>query len=206
MSVYAYADCAYFTWPRYQASQSSSCFDSMIQLTWSPSDWMFTARYRLKMRQRDNAGKTALVYKTDHRGRLSAAYSGAAWQLRTQVDAVLSSFNGSSFGWMLTQSAGRHIIKGVRLNLSAGYFDTDGYGSRVYTYERGLRYSSFSTSFYGRGVRCVLNAVAEPCEPFSLIAKIGATKYFDRSQIGSGYSLIDGSSATDLELQVRLKL
>ena len=32
------------------------------------------------------------------------------------------------------------------------------------------------------------------------------TKYFDRDKIGSGYQEIDGSSATDLELQLRLRL
>lgn len=205
MSVYAYTDYAYFTWPRYQVSQSSSCFDNLIQLSWSPSDWSFSARYRLKMRQKDNADKTALLYKTDHRGRLSAAYNGKLWQFRTQIDAVFSSFNDRSFGWMFTQSAGCYIIKGVKLNLSVGYFDTDDYDSRVYTYERGLRYSSLFPSFYGQGLRCAFNAAVEPCKPLSLIAKIGATKYFDRTQIGSGYNLIDSSSATDLELQARLK-
>lgn len=205
MSVYAYTDYSYFTWPRYQVSQSSACFDNLVQLSWSPSDWMFSARYRLKMRQKDNARKTALACKSDHRGRLTATYNGKTWQFRTQADAVLSSFNGHSFGWMLTQSAGCNIIKGVRLNLSAGYFDTDDYDSRVYTYERGLRYSSLFPSFYGQGLRCTFNAAVEPCKLFSLTAKVGATKYFDRSQIGSGYNLIDSSSAADLELQARLK-
>lgn len=205
MTVYAYTDYAYFTWPRYQASQSSACLDNMVQATYSRADWMLTARYRLKVRQKDTKEKTTLINKTDHRGRLSAAYNGEKWQLRTQADAVLSSFNDRSFGWMLTQSAGCSVIQWLKLNLSAGYFDTDDYDARVYTYERGLRYSSFFPSFYGQGLRLTFNAAAEPCKQLSFVAKVGTTKYFDRKQIGSGLNMIDSFSATDLEIQAHLR-
>lgn len=205
MTVYAYTDYAYFTWPRYQASQSSACLDNLVQVTYSSSDWMFTARYRLKIRQKDNKEKTSLTNKTDHRARLSAACNGTVWQLRTQADAVLSSFNDRSFGWMLTQGIGYNAIKRLKLNISAGYFDTDGYDARVYTYERGLRYSSFFPSFYGQGIRFTFHADLAPCKQFSLVAKVGTTKYFDRQQIGTGLNMIDHSSATDLELQAHLK-
>ena len=38
-----------------------------------------------------------------------------------------------------------------------------------------------------------------------LTAKLGNTNYFDRSTIGSSYQLINHSSQTDLDLQVRWK-
>ena len=39
-----------------------------------------------------------------------------------------------------------------------------------------------------------------------LTGKIGMTKYFDRQVIGSGLQRINGSSITDLEVQLRVKL
>lgn len=206
LNVMAYADYAYFTWPRYQTSQSSASFEGFAQATWSPGEWMLTARYRLKVRQRDNKEKTALINKTEHRGRLSAAFNGERWRFRTQADAVLSSFNERSVGWMLTQSAGCAVSRWLRVDASAGYFDTDSYDSRVYSYERGLRYASFFSAFYGQGIRCSLLASAELAKQLSVTAKLGTTKYFDRSVISSGYNQIDGSAATDLEIQLRLKL
>jgi hypothetical protein len=43
-------------------------------------------------------------------------------------------------------------------------------------------------------------------ESLTLTAKIGVTDYFDRNHIGSGYQEIDGSSQTDLDLQLRWKI
>jgi len=206
LNVVAYADYAYFTWPRYQVSQSSSCFEGLAQASWSPGAWMLSARYRLKVRQKDNDDKTGLINKTEHRGRLSAAFTGERWRFRTQADAVVSSFNDRSVGWMLTQGAGCAATRWLRLDASVGYFDTDDYDARVYSYERGLRYSSFFSSYYGQGLRCSFNATAEPTRQLQIIAKIGTTKYFDRETISSGYNQIDSSSATDLEVQLSLKL
>lgn len=206
LNVMAYADYAYFTWPRYQVSQSSSCFEGLAQASWSPGVWMFSARYRFKVRQKDNNDKTGLINKTEHRGRLSAAFNGESWRFRAQADAVISSFNERSRGWMLTQNAGCAAARWLRIDASVGYFDTDNYDTRVYLYERGLRYSSFFSSYYGRGLRCSLHATVEPARQWLFMAKIGTTKYFDRETISSGYNQINGSSATDLEVQLCLKL
>lgn len=205
LNIKAYADYAYFAWPRYQASRSSTCLDNMVQAVWSPDGWMLSARYRLKMRQKDNKEKTALIYKTEHRARLTVERDGGKWRFRTQADVVASRYNESGFGWMLTQNVGCYALRWLRLNASAGYFDTDNYDSRVYTYERGTRYSSFFSSFYGQGLRCTFHATAEPSKWLLLIAKVGMTKYFDRDKISSGYNEIAHSSATDLEVQCRLK-
>lgn len=206
LSVSAYADYAYFAWPKYQASQSSQCFDNCIQATWAPNRWTFTARYRLKFRQKDNDSKTTLIYKTDHRARFSAMFNSGSWQCRTQADMAYTQYDGRSFGWMLTENLCCTAVKGLRVNASVGYFHTDDYNSRVYTYERGLLYSFSVPSFYGHGVRYTMLANIDVIKNIRLTAKIGTSKYFDRNTIGSGYQLIAHSSATDLELQARWKI
>ena len=107
---------------------------------------------------------------------------------------------------MLSQNVSVRLEKLFNAIMSCGYFDTDDYDSRVYAYERGMRYSFYSPAYYGNGVRAALFAVSDFSNNITVTAKVGVTKYFDRDKIGSGYQEIDGSSATDLELQLRLRL
>ena len=76
----------------------------------------------------------------------------------------------------------------------------------MYSYERGMRYTFYSPAYYGNGIRAALFATSSFSDKIIVTAKVGMTKYFDRDKIGSGYQEIDSSSATDLELQLRLRL
>ena len=60
--------------------------------------------------------------------------------------------------------------------------------------------------FYGEGIRYWLMLRAGLGRVLMLTAKIGVTDYFDRSSTGSGYQQVEGSSLTDLDLQVRIKI
>ena len=93
----------------------------------------------------------------------------------------------------------------LRLNGGLGYFHTDGYNSRVYLYEQGPLYTYSSLQLYGEGLRYWLMARVSLGRNLTLTAKAGVTDYRDRQTIGSGYQQIDGSSQTDLDLQVRWK-
>jgi hypothetical protein len=45
----------------------------------------------------------------------------------------------------------------------------------------------------------------QPSRSLTLTAKVATTKYYDRDVIGTGLQQIDGSSMTDVDLQVRWK-
>ena len=66
--------------------KSSCSLDNTLQLTYVMPRWIFSARYRLKIREKDNKDKTDLINKIDHRARFSAAYSFGAWKAKTQAD------------------------------------------------------------------------------------------------------------------------
>lgn len=205
LRIMAYSDFAYFAWPKYQASNSSRAFDNLLQIVYSPKKWVLTARYRLKLKERDNVEKTDLINKTEHRGRLSMAYNAGMWNTKTQADIAYTSYKSNSFGWMISQNAGFNYKNIINLNATFGYFHTADYDSRVYSYERGLRYSFAFPSYYGQGIRYAFLANSERLKNIGITVKIGTTKYFDRDKIGSGYQQINHSSATDLELQVKWK-
>jgi hypothetical protein len=167
--------------------------------------WQLAGRYRLKRRQKDNEDNTGLLYKTEHRGRLSAAYQNDRLQLKTQVDMVCSDFKKKSTGWMVAQYARYAFNKTINASLSIGYFHTDDYDSRIYSYERGMLYTFNFPVFYGKGIRYALMAGMDLGTNLTLTAKIGTTNYFNRSTISSSYQEIDGSSMTDVDVQLRCR-
>ena len=200
-----YSDFAYFPWARYQVSQSSHSWDNLLQLSYTHRRWTFGGRYRLRLRQKDDDAKTALITRTEHKGRLSATYSDdSRWNSRTQLDFGFVSFKERERGMMLSETLG-YTHNWLRVNAGLGYFHTDSYDSRVYLYELGPLYSYSVIQFSGEGIRYWLMARANIGKRLMLTAKLGTTNYFDRSTIGSSYQQIYRSSQTDLDLQVRWK-
>lgn len=205
LSVGYYVDVAYFPWAKYQAASASRSFDNMLSVSYTLRRLTFSMRYRLKMRQKDNASKTALVYKTDHRMRLSAQYSAAAWNVKAQLDGSLSDYKERSLGYMASLSGGCQAVRHFDIYATAGYFHTDDFNSRIYSYERGMLHDFSFPSYYGEGLRCALMLRYKPFSSLSLSAKASATNYFDRSSVGTGLQRVDRSSLSDIQMQVRWK-
>ena len=205
MKLMFYTDYAWFAWPKYRISESSGSWDNMAQLSWQKELWSWAFRYRIRARKRDIAGKRGTTSYTEQRMRSTVTYSNNRWNLQTQADVALCQFTHNSFGVMLTENAG-YSCQRFRVNVTAGYFHTDDYSSRLYTYERSVLYNFSFPSFYGHGMRLALNTRADFTSHLMLIGKLGMTKYFDRKVIGSGLQRINSSSMTDLEVQLRVKL
>lgn len=205
LSVSYYADVAYFPWAKYQAATSSRSFDNMLSASYTLRRLTFSMRYRLKRRQKDNAQKTALIWKTDHRVRFSALYDAESWSLKAQLDATASRYKDHSRGYMASLSASCQSVRRLDIYATAGYFHTDDFNSRIYSYERGMLYDFSFPSYYGEGLRYALLLRYAPTSSLTLSAKASTTNYFDRSSVGTGLQQVSRSSLTDIQLQVRWK-
>lgn len=206
LHLQGYADYAYFPWARYQVSQTSHAWDFLLQGDWQVGRWQVRARHRLQWRQKDNADASALVDERVHRSRLSVGYAAASgWGTTTQADYVHSGSEQRSQGVMVSQHLSYQQAR-WQAHLSAGFFSTDDYDSRIYVYERQLQHEFYFPMYYGRGVRLALTAQASLTRYLRLSAKFGYTRYSDRSVIGSGLQQIDGSSQSDLDVQLRWRL
>ena len=202
LNLTAYTDYAWFAWAKYQVSQSSYSWDNLLQATLQKHSWLFSARYRLRLRQRDNTDKTDLDNRWEHRTRVNADYSMKQWFVgHIQTDGYLSKGNK---GVMISGSMSL-THRWLRLNGGAGYFHTDNYDSRLYLYEQGPLYTYSMTQFYGEGIRYWLMLRANIRKNLMLTIKGGVTNYFDRSTVGSSYQQVDRSSLADIDLQVRWK-
>lgn len=200
LQLSAYTDYAYFAWARYQVSQSSYTWDNLVQGTWQKQNWTVSGRYRFRLRQKDGEDKKHLETHPGHRARLAVGYAreqGLGGRL--QVDG---GWTEGEWGGMVSGTLA-YIHRWLRLNAGLGYFRTDGYDSRVYLYESSPLYTYSSMQFYGEGLRYWLMLRAQVLKNLMLTVKAGSTKYYDRHTIGSSYQQVDGSSLTDLDLQLR---
>ena len=205
LQLQAYADYAYFPWARYLVSQPSEATDFLLRAVYTPRRWTFQARYRLHNRQLDNDDKTALDNRHEHRARLSVGYAAdCGLSSTTQADLAYTAFRENDRGWALGQQLAWQK-KWLQLFASATWFHTDSYDSRIYIYERGLLYSFSFPMLYGHGLRYSFMARTDLSKSLMLTAKFGVTNYFDRSTTGTGLQQVDGSSLTDIDLQVRWK-
>ena len=205
LDIYAYTDWSRSYWPKYLISHSSHTFDNMLSVTYTTHRWTFGSRYRLRLRQRNNARKTALIAYNDHRLRLYATYATVdnRWTFHTRTDLSLTEYRERDRGWMFTESVTCRL-PWLRLSLDAAYFDTDSYYSRLYVYEHSLLNTFSFPAFSGHGIRYAAVARADIGRRFMFMAKLGVTDYFDRKTIGSSLQTIYASSAVDLELQARV--
>ena len=205
LRIQGYADYAYSPWARYQISKPSHEWDFLLQSDYVMGKWTVQGRQRIRLRQKDNSNKTALIANDEKRTRLSATYtSEKGWTSTTQGDYCVATYKENSQGWMVSQHLAYQTEK-WKSSLAAGYFNTNNYSSRIYVYERQLQHDFSFPSFYGEGFRLSLFAQADIIKNLRISLKLDHTKYFDRHTIGTGLQQINQSYYTDLNLQLQWK-
>ena len=121
---------------------------------------------------------------------------------RSRLQWTKSYFEENETGLLLYQDIN---VKIRRITFSSRYaiFDTGGFLSRQYTYEKGVLYTFNTPQFSGKGARYYIVAKYAPIKNLTLRAKWSQTTYYDRIFIGSGNSLIEGNNKTQITLQLK---
>ncbi len=121
---------------------------------------------------------------------------------RSRVQWTKSYFETDEIGLLLYQDIN---VKMRRLTVSGRYaiFDTDGFLSRQYMYEKGVLYSFNTPQFSGKGIRYYLVAKYSPVKGIAIRAKWAQTIYYDRFLIGSGSSQIEGNKKSQITIQLK---
>ena len=141
-------------------------------------------------------------------------YNSGGWNFRTtldythfrQQDGGKYRFEGRQ-GWQCTQLCAYTFSNfPFTVSLQGSCFHTDDYDSRIYTSEKGLLYTFYTPSFYGRGFRYTTHLRYDLSKTFMLLVKFGQTVYQDRNEIGSGNDLICGNKKADIQMQLRIKI
>ena len=203
LSLIAYSDFAYFSHPRFGSHTASKAWDNLLILNYSRQRWSLLARYRFRIREKDNAEKTTLVNEVTQRGRLSLAYSAESWSCKTQLDIAASKYLKHSLGYMVSELGTWKPLSWLTLNGMIGYFQTTDFASRIYVYERGPLYSFSFPAFFGKGMHYSLFARADLSSRLMIILRSSTTHYFDRDHISSGLQQVNSSTLSGLDIQLR---
>ena len=205
LSLIAYTDYSYFSHPRFGSHTASHTWDNVLNLYYTHKVWSLCAGYKLKLREKDDFNKTALINEITQRGRLTLNYKAKTWVSKTQLDISACHNLNNSIGYMASENVTWVPNSWLQLTALLGYFHTDDFASRIYIYERRPLYSFSFPSFYGIGLHYALFARTEVSPNLALILQSSTTSYFDRDKISSGLQQINGSTKSDLELQIRWK-
>lgn len=121
---------------------------------------------------------------------------------RSRVQWTKSYFQTNEVGVLIYQDINISMRK---FTLSGRYaiFDTDGFLSRQYMFEKGVLYSFNTPQFSGKGIRYYLVAKYSLFKGLALRAKWSQTIYYDRNSIGSGLSEIPGTKRSAITVQLK---
>ena len=207
-TLQGYLDYAHFSWARYQVSAASDAFDALLSTRYQHRRWTLDGRYRYHVRQRDAQDKKLLVNRYEHRLRLGGGYDiTGQWSARLQADGVcVRKETEQVYGLMTSLQTSWHG-RWLQADGQIGWFHTDDYDSRLYQYERSVRYDFSFPMYYGHGIRYSLLLQADLLKSsLSVAARLGVTRYIDRSTIGTALQQVDHSSMTDLLVQLSYRL
>ena len=205
LSVSYYTDFAYFPWPRYQISAASHVWDQQLSVNYQHEKWTFNIRYRLKQKEKDDEDHQ-LTTLWEQKGRASIQYQHPTWSNQTYLQVSRIKDKETHKGFLISNHTHIQPTNRGKIYLQMTYFDTDDYDSRLYQYEQGPLYNSSFNMYAGRGIRYSLMMSYSLSKQWTLCTKIGTIDYFDRATIGSGNQQINHSSATEMDIQLKIKL
>ncbi|MGV8962068.1 MAG: ComEA family DNA-binding protein [Candidatus Saccharimonadaceae bacterium] len=213
LTVSMYGDIICFPSPKYNINEPSSALDLYALATYNiTSQNFFEVRFKFKRKEKntkypDDKTTTVLPYQTN---KLRLRYANTfrnGWYSRTTLDLVnyqLLYFPHEN-GYMISQNLGHRGNKKVQGDAFFGYFKSDTYNARLYSYERNILSTFYMPSFYGEGFRAVLSVRWNILNNLSLSVKASQTRYFDQDVISSGTEQINGNKRTDIFSYLVLK-
>ena len=206
ITVNAYSDLSYFPWIKYYTNASSYSFDNNISLKYSKDKWNVQAKYKFRIRQRNNEEKTKIINRYTNKLRFTIQRTSDKISTSTIIDLSKLTYTGyESQGYSITQNLNIQTNKKNTIYAFISYFNTDDNNSSVYLSERTIPGSYSSSNFYGNGIR--LSTIIKQHLTSIVIVnfKVGFTKYFNKNTISTGLRMIEHSYQTDMDLSIKCK-
>lgn len=212
VKISAYADVFSFPWLRYRVDAPTTGSDYLLQINYNPNK---KVEVYVRFKNENKA-----INLTGTNTALRQVYIRPKESLRTQVSYNASrQFNLSErveLLWFDAQAKDRSqqgfliYINGAyklpakpfTLNGRLQYFKTDGFESRIYSYESDVLYSYSIPQFMGEGFRYYLNFSYALGKKVTLWSRWAQTIYKNQNSIGSGLDKIDGNKKSEIKFQI----
>lgn len=212
LKIDAYADVFSFPWLRYRVDAPSKGSEYLLQITYKPNKrFELYTRYRNENKAiniSDLDFPTNQVYiRPKTNWRIQSAYV-VNRKITLRQRAELLWFDPyekdrSQRGFLVYAEAGyKSLRKPFSLNSRLQYFVTDGFNSRVYSFEKDVLYSYSIPQFIGKGIRYYINMNYDVSKKMTVWLRWAQTIYANETSIGSGLDQIKGNRKSEGKFQV----
>ncbi len=211
--ITSYFDRYRFPWLKFRTDRPSSGYGYANTLTYDPNN--YTTYIRLTgekgiQNRPSEAGaepinRTLPYHQWKFRWNIEFR-ANQHWSFQSRVSRTYfqRENRGPEKGWMMFQDAKYETQSGDFYVVGRyGLFDVDDYRARIFTYENDLLYTFSIPFFQDKGMRYYVLARLNALGDMSFWLKIGQTRFFNRSTVGSGLQEIQGNTETTLKTQVR---
>lgn len=209
----AYADLYYFPWLSFHTDAPARGMDYQLRLSYRPGKQTeITTRYRYDARERNQLPANGMSYvpvflpRSAWRIQVNQVISPVC-QLRSRAEALwYNRFSAASetgfllYTDLLVKPRGLPFSGVTRLQ----YFETEGYNSRIYTYENEVLYSYSLPGYSGRGLRYYVLLHLSFSRKWEAWLHWSQSRYPDLDAIGSGPDQVAGNRKSVLKLQFRV--
>ncbi|MCY1632820.1 ComEA family DNA-binding protein [Marinifilum sp. D737] len=210
-SIKAYYDQFEFPWLKHSSNSPTAGHEYFSQIEYTSSDKL-SVYFRYKQENKaDNIDadfiNTPVEFeKTQYRIHLSAK-PATNWEIRNRIEFTeYKQADRSANGFLIYQDLIYRFSQfPLHISLRYALFDTDSYDTRIYAYENDILYAYSVPAYYNKGSRFYLNLNYKISNKITIYARYAQTKYSDTESIGSGTSLIDGNTKSDVKLQLKFR-
>jgi len=208
VKISCYVDIYHFPWLTYSTMSPGSGTDYMAQLDIALSRKLslyLKGKYEAKPQKLSGAAGIAADYdEMTTKLRIHAEYAlSDKFTWRSRFEYAGYSFNDlQENGFLVFQDLLYAPFRKLNLWFRYAYFHTDGYNSRIYTYENDLLYSFSIPEFHGKGHRLYLNLKFAPSSRVTAYLKAGYTIHDGASSWGSGNDITSGDTRLELRGQL----
>ncbi len=207
-TVNAYADFFNFPWLRYRVHAPSAGREYLVQLQYQPSKiFNATLRYRFEEKDQNETAEEPvhhIINKTRQQLRFhfNAQLSGKV-HLKSRVEAVWYEKGrvGEEQGFMSYLESGFQQGKWGG-NARWQYFQTDGYNSRIYSFESNVLYNNLVPAVFHSGSRYYVNLNYRITKKIRAWFRWSQTIFEQALEQGSGLDAFYGKNRKDMSVQL----
>ena len=147
-----------------------------------------------------------VIFTHNHRMRLHFSYQiNKEFEIRSRIEG--SSYDkdqNRTFGYLLYQDLYyKPIGQPFSFNARVSLFDTDGFDTRIYTYENDLLYEFYIPFFQNQGMRSYLNFKYKVRRNINWEFKIARTILTNVDGFSSGNEFVDDNKRTEFKTQLK---
>ncbi len=209
----AYADLYKFPWLKYQVDATGNGRDYLAQLTYTPNkQFELYTRFRNESKdanQQNNISVTNNVIAVPKKNwRFQSSYKlNSTTTIRNRIELVWyndKEWERETGFLMFVDFIYKPAMKPFSLFMRLQHFETSGYNSRLYAYERDVLYSYSIPAFFDKGYRYYTMANYDITKRMSVWLRWAQTIFLDKKIIGSGLDEIIGNKKTEIKCQLRI--